>query len=131
MPDNPLLQLICDALGLMNPAFADPAKPRSVVLEFYHQFRKLWDRGIPVGMGLGHLVVRQEPGFEMSVHRLGEGGRPDEPLAAIAFAFGPPPPPAPGFRYTLAVTFGPATPPPGVTVIQFDPARRTATVPGT
>jgi hypothetical protein len=85
MTDDPLMQLICDALGLMNRAFVDLQEPASVEREFYHQFRKLWDRGIPVGMGLGHLVVRGGP-LGLDVVRLGENGKADESLTTIGFA---------------------------------------------
>jgi len=85
MPDDPFLQLVCDALGLMSRPFTDPGDRQSYACEFYHQFRKLWDRGIPVGMGLGHILLRGRAGGEFFAHRLGENGRPAEPLAVIAF----------------------------------------------
>jgi hypothetical protein len=146
MPDDPFLQLVCDALGLMNPAFTDPQVGFLYSYEFYHQFRKLWDRGIPVGMGLGHLIVRYSLWADIAVYRLGEGGRQDEPLAGIRFSH-----PtglekvADGtatvlstphnFRYAIVILYGRRDPlpplPAGVTLIQFDPECWTATVIGT
>ena len=85
MTDDPFLLLVCDALGLMSRPFTDPGDRQSYACEFYHQFRKFWDRGIPVGMGLGHILLRGGAGGEFFAHRLGENGRPDEPLAVIGF----------------------------------------------
>lgn len=93
MTDDPFLQLVCDALELMSRPFASRRSELSFALEFYHQFRKLWDRGIPVGMGLGHLLLRSAvPGdfadpapLALLVDRLGENGRSDERLAVIEF----------------------------------------------
>ena len=82
--DDPLRELVTDALGLMNRSFIDAEKPFSVQCEFYHQFRKLWDRGIPVGMGLGHLLVKQIAGG-LGIVRLGERGAENENLAAVLF----------------------------------------------
>jgi len=83
--NDALLELLTNALGLMNPNFVDASKPASAMCEFYHQFRKLWDRGIPVGMGLGHLLVKSLDATTLGIIRLGEGGRKDENLTAICF----------------------------------------------
>jgi hypothetical protein len=82
---DPLLELLTNALGLMNPNFVDASKPASAMCEFYHQFRKLWDRGIPVGMGLGHLLVKSLDESTLGIVRLGENGKSDETLIAICF----------------------------------------------
>jgi len=111
--NDPLLELISNALGFMHPAFYDAAKPESAASEFYHQFRKLWDRGIPVGMGLGHLLIKPADGG-FGITRLGEGGQPSEALAGIRFGAASP---MPGFARTLAVTFQPSEPVPGVTLL--------------
>jgi hypothetical protein len=81
---NPLHELIDTALELMNHSFAPPGDPAAARLEFYHQFRKLWDRGIPVGMGLGHLLLKVE-GESLVVERIAEKGQPGQRLAIIAF----------------------------------------------
>jgi hypothetical protein len=144
MSNDPFLQLVCDALGLMHRPFVNADLAQSVVREFYHQFRKFWDRGIPVGMGLGHLVIRDADGFDLAVHKIGEQGRPDEPYAVLKFLT----PFDPNeietcaglasmsarnqrFRYAIVVTIGtqPAvTIPPGVTRVAFDTTRWTATL---
>jgi hypothetical protein len=81
MADDPLLTLLVEALNLMHPRFA-AAKPGH---EFYHQFRRLWDKALPVQLGLGHILASPgEP--EFSLMQLGEHGQPDRPLAAIAVA---------------------------------------------
>lgn len=82
--NEPLLELISSALELMNHSFSPPGNAASARLEFYHQFRKLWDRGIPVGMGLGHLLVRADGEF-LIIERIGEKGIAGEQLALIAF----------------------------------------------
>lgn len=82
---EPLRELIDTALELMNHSFAPPGDVAAARLEFYHQFRKLWDRGIPVGMGLGHLVVKSD-GDWLIVERIAERGQPGEILAEISFA---------------------------------------------
>lgn len=81
---NPLLELISTACELMNHSFAPPDLPASARLEFYHQFRKLWDRGIPVGMGLGHLLMKAD-GELLVIERIAEKGVAGEVLARIAF----------------------------------------------
>ena len=108
------LQLVCDALGLMNDAFLRPSDPQSHAAEFYHQFRKLWDRGIPVGMGLGHLLIFGDANGELSIVRRGEGGRADELLAILGFT----PIVTRGVgRITIYVQIGDDVPPMDVVVI--------------
>lgn len=79
-----LRELVDTALELMNHSFAPPGDPAAARLEFYHQFRKLWDRGIPVGMGLGHLIVKSD-GDRLVIERIAEKGEPGRRLATIAF----------------------------------------------
>ena len=57
MTDDPFLTLLVEALNLMHPRFAT-AYPHH---EFYHQFRRLWDKALPVQLGLGHLVFQHDP----------------------------------------------------------------------
>jgi hypothetical protein len=85
MTDDPFLELVHHTLDLMNGAFLRRGDPYTYAHEFYHQFRKLWDRGIPVGMGLGHLLIFGETEASLVVVRRPDGGGPDEPIAAIEF----------------------------------------------
>lgn len=82
---EPIFELIGTALELMHPPFLVPGDPRSAGLEFYHQFRKLWDRGIPVGLGLGHILLKPTPEGVLRIDRLAEAGQPAECVALIAF----------------------------------------------
>src|SRR2546430_1671209 len=41
----------------MHPRFAGRTA-RSFRYEFYHQFRRLWDKALPVRLGRGHVVVQ-------------------------------------------------------------------------
>lgn len=117
---DPLLELVHDALTLMNRAFMDITNPASIKCEFYHQFRKLWDRGIPVGLGLGHLLVKHLDDVTLGIIRLGEGGTSDENLAAVCFGV---PTPVAGFARTLAVVSRSQPPQPGVTLLLCDQNR--------
>ena len=99
MTDDPFLMLVEDCISLMNRAFVG----ESPAFEFYHQFRKLWDRGIPVGMGLGHLIAFGNADG-LRIDRLGEHGRATESIAFIAFGTRPPA----GFRYRIQI--GPMPP---------------------
>ena len=106
---DPFLSLLTDALNAMHPRFAaahgvaytadeseePPAarKPRerSFVLEFYHEFRRLWDRAAPVQRGLGHVLIQADPDAgsrtpDLLFWKLGERGAADERLAAVSFA---------------------------------------------
>ena len=89
MTDDPLLTLIVEALNLMHPRFAGGAG-RSLRYEFYHQFRHLWDKALPVRLGLGHILIRDEPGAadapDFLFWQLGEHGQPDRRLAAVSLA---------------------------------------------
>ncbi len=148
MPDDPFLTLVVEALNLMHPRFAAAggADPRPVVREFYHQFRRLWDKALPVRLGLGHVVIQADPAPppgdapDLLFWKLGEAGRPDAPLAAVSF-FLPPTPAdltpladyhAAGYPYAVAVAVAPAADAlpraDGVTTVWYDTARRTATV---
>jgi hypothetical protein len=107
---DPFLQLVIDILNLTHPRFASayglayppdeadepPAarkvRERAFVMEFYHEFRRLWDQAEPIRRGLGHIVVQAEPhaGWrtpDLLIWRLGERGSPDMRLAAVSFAF--------------------------------------------
>jgi hypothetical protein len=121
---TPLVQLVVDALGFMNRSFVDPADVRSMKFEFYAQVRRLWDRGVPVGMGLGHVLFRPT-GYGFEVVRIGEDGKPAGVAGVIGFGTVPDEPP--GERILVAVG-EPAEPPPGAAVVRFDPARWRAAV---
>lgn len=116
-------ELLRDAVGFMHPAFVDATKPTSVLCEFYHQFRKLWDRGIPVGLGLGHLLVKSIDAHTLGIHRLGEHGKKDEALAAVSVVDCKA---VAGFEKTYVISYEPLTPLPGVTVLHV--AGRTVTL---
>ena len=81
--NDPFLMFVIEALNVMHPRFA-AANP---LHEFYHQFRRLWDKALPVQLGLGHIVIQDDPDAP-------PGPRPDlliwqlEPerrLAAVSF----------------------------------------------
>ena len=73
------LVLVVEALNLMHPRFAaahglvypedETAGPvaarksreRSFVMEFYHEFRRMWDQAITVQRGLGHIMIQADP----------------------------------------------------------------------
>ena len=69
--------LLVESLNLMHPRFA-AAHP---LHEFYHQFRRLWDKALPVQLGLGHIIVQDDPDSppgprpDLLVWQIGEGGR--------------------------------------------------------
>lgn len=106
---DPFVALVIDALNLMHPRFAgshglsyapeeaaEPpaarkARERGFVLEFYAEFRRLWDRAEPVRRGLGHIVTQGEPlagsrAPDLLFWKLGEHGAADSRLAAVSFA---------------------------------------------
>jgi hypothetical protein len=158
---HPFLDLATEALNLLHPRFAgkdglayppaeadSPAaarkeRERPFVREFYHQFRRLWDKALPVRLGLGHIVVQADPTPppgrqpDLLVWQLGENGAPDRPLAAMSFVcasnptaldadlaalgrFG-----AAGYAVAVLVVIGAAevSLSDGVTVLRFDPDR--------
>ncbi|QEL15389.1 hypothetical protein [Limnoglobus roseus] len=104
MSADPLFELLGMALELMHKPFLVPGDPRSAELEFYHQFRKLWDRGIPVGLGLGHILLHPTPDGMLRIDRLAEKGQPAECLALIAFTAAEFPPTACRHRVRIAPT---------------------------
>ncbi len=84
--NDPFLMLLVESLNLMHPRFA-AAHP---LHEFYHQFRRLWDKALPVQLGLGHIVVQDDPDSppgsrpDLLIWRIGEGGQPDRRLGAVS-----------------------------------------------
>ena len=75
------------------PAAARKFRERSFLMEFYHEFRRLWDKAVPVQRGLGHVVIQADPGAgsrtpDLLFWQLGEHGHPDRRLAAVSIAFG-------------------------------------------
>jgi hypothetical protein len=85
MTDDPFLTLIVEALNLMHPRFAAASPAR----EFYHQVRRLWDKALPVRLGLGHILIRDEPGEPVPdscllVWQLGEHGQSDRRLGVVS-----------------------------------------------
>ena len=110
MTDDPFLMLLVEALNLTHPRFAlangrefspqeaeePPAtrkvRERSFLMEFYAEFRRLWDKAVPVQRGLGHIVIQSEPEAgsrtpDLLFWQLGERGQPDRRLGAVSFAF--------------------------------------------
>jgi hypothetical protein len=89
--DDPFLTLIVEALNLTHPRFAASGGP-SFAHEFYHQFRRLWDKAVPVQLGLGHVMIRPDPTIprgprpDFLFWQLGEHGQPDRRLGAVWFA---------------------------------------------
>jgi hypothetical protein len=107
---DPFLAFVADALNLMHPRFASAhglaytpaeadepaaarkARERPVVLEFYHEFRRMWDQAEPVRRGLGHIVTQADPAAgartpDLLFWALGERGAADARLAAVSVAF--------------------------------------------
>jgi hypothetical protein len=107
--DDPFLTLILESLNLMHPRFAaangreySPAeageppaarkvRERSFLMEFYHEFRRLWDQAFPVQLGLGHIIVQGEPEIgsrspDLLFWQLGEHGQPERRLGALSLA---------------------------------------------
>ena len=107
---DPFLALVIEALNLTHPRFAsaggliytpeeaeEPPAARKVrerpfVMEFYHEFRRMWDQAVPVQRGLGHVLIQSDPEAgarapDLLFWRLGERGLPDSRLAAVSFAF--------------------------------------------
>ena len=77
--DHPFISLVVEALNLTHPRFAlahgreytseeaaEPTAARKVrerpfLMEFYHEFRRLWDKAVPVQRGLGHVIIQADP----------------------------------------------------------------------
>ncbi len=172
MIDDPFLTLIVESLNLMHPRFAaangreySPAeageppatrklRERSFLMEFYHEFRRLWDQAFPVQLGLRHVIVQGEPETgsrspDLLFWQLGEHGQPDRRLGAVSLAFLSNPDAVtadqillsrfrktPGYQYAVSIIVGrlaevPASGLPsaeGVRVVFFDVDRWTARV---
>jgi hypothetical protein len=158
---QPFLDLVTEALNQLHPRFAGkgalayppaeadgPAaarkeRERPYVREFYHQFRRLWDKALPVRLGLGHVVVQPDPAPppgrqpDLLVWQLGEQGAADRPLAALCFVSGSNPDAlaadlaalgrfrAAGYPVAVLVAVGPAdvAGAGGVSILRFDPDR--------
>jgi hypothetical protein len=156
---HPFLDLVTEALNLLHPRFAgkgDLAYPpadadtpaaarkereRAALREFYHQFRRLWDKALPVRLGLGHLMIQPDalPGRQpdLLVWQLGEAGAPDRRFAAVSLVSGTNPVAldadlvalerarAAGYAVVVLVVFGTAdvVSPEGVSMLRFDPDR--------
>jgi len=158
---HPFLDLVTEALNQLHPRFAGkgtlvyppaeadgpPAarkeRERPFVREFYHQFRRLWDKALPVRLGLGHLIVQPDPNPppgrqpDLLVWQLAEHGAADRPLAALSFVSGSNPDAlaadlaalgrfrAAGYAVAVLVVVGAAAvaAPEGVTILPFDPDR--------
>ncbi len=166
MTTDPFVSLLVEALNLTHPRFAaagglaytpaeanEPpaarkARERFFLLELYHEFRRLWDKAVPVQRGLGHLMIRADPDVpgrqpDLLFWKLGEHGLPDRRLAAVSVAFASNPAAVAadarllsrfhrehGYPRAIAVVVGAAgedaLPPEtveGVTVVRFDTAR--------
>ena len=107
---HPFVELAVEALNQLHPRFAGkgtlaysaadadgPAaarkeRERPFVREFYHQFRRLWDKALAVRLGLGHLMIQADtlPGRQpdLLVWQLGENGAADRRFAALCFVSG-------------------------------------------
>jgi hypothetical protein len=158
---HPFLDLVTEALNQLHPRFAGkgtlayppadadgPAaarkeRERPFVREFYHQFRRLWDKALPVRLGLGHLMVQPDPAPppgrqpDLLIWQIGEHGAADRPLAAMCFVSGSNPDAfaadlvalgrfrAAGYAEAVVVVIGPAEldAPVGLSVLSFDPDR--------
>ena len=143
MTDDPFRTLVVEALNLTHPRFAAADAPGSFLREFYHQVRHLWDRAVPVQLGLGHVVVQADPDAppgprpDLLFWRLGEHGRPDERLGAVSLAMGADAAALdaaqmalsryrkqPGYPRAVCVVIGGEAPEaPGIDVITFDVTR--------
>ena len=107
---DPFLAFVIESLNLTHPRFAsagglsytpqeaeEPAAARKVrerpfVMEFYHEFRRMWDQAEPIRRGLGHIIIQADPDAgsrtpDLLFWTLGERGAPDARLAAVSFAY--------------------------------------------
>ena len=124
---DPFVEFVLEALNVMHPRFA-AANP---VHEFYHQFRRLWDKALPVQMGLGHLVIQSEPNPppgpapDLLVWQL----EPERRLAAVSFDTVAPLLAYDSYPTRVCVGYG-AEPPAteGVSRILYDVAARRARI---
>lgn len=161
MADDPFGMLLTECLNLTHrrfasasgvaypdgeadtPAAARKDRERPFLLEFYHQFRRLWDKALPVQLGLGHVVIQPDPNPppgrkpDLLFWQLGERGSPDRPLAAVCVVYASNPAAldadlavlarykAAGYAHPVCVVVGrcAAEPPAGVRVIAFDPEK--------
>ena len=125
---TPFVDLVVEALNLMHPRFARANGADSFRLEFYHAFRRLWDKALPVKLGLGHVMLHDEPAGDASglyFWRLGEGGQPDAPLGVVVFSEAA----VEGYPHVVRVGIGTApAPAEGETAIAFDTERWAARV---
>jgi hypothetical protein len=121
------LDLVVEALNLMHPRFAMGNGTDSFRLEFYHCFRRLWDKALPVKLGLGHVLLAAEPDTKgLYFQRLGENGQEDRHLGAVLFGE---PVAVDGYPEVVWVTLDASTSPPnGVTRVVFDTERWAASV---
>ena len=160
---NAFLELVTEALNLLHPRFAGkdglayppadadgPAaarkeRERPFAREFYHQFRRLWDKALPVRLGLGHLLIQADPAPppgrqpDLLVWQIGENGAPDRRFAAMSFVCRGNAAAldadlaaldrsrAAGYAVAVLVVIGaaaePLSVPAGVTILPFDPDR--------
>lgn len=106
---------LVEALNLLHPRFAGPDRA-AFVRELYHQLRRLWDKALPVQLGLGHVLIRSDPDGDADLvfWRLGEGGDPDRRVGAVRVATVDPD------AVTVVVTTA------AETVIRYDTRTRTA-----
>jgi hypothetical protein len=85
--------LIVEALNVTHPRFAHARRRESFVLELYHQLRRLWDKALPVKLGLGHVMLHDDPTLpdppELIFWRLGEGGAADARLGVVSVSYLP------------------------------------------
>lgn len=106
MAIDPFVDLVVESLNLMHPRFAAAFgreyasgesslgkwRERPFLCELHHQFRHLWERGLPGQLGLGHIVLQGEdhdvgPVPDFLYWRLGEHGQPNRRLAAVSLTF--------------------------------------------
>jgi len=123
--NDAFLDFAIEALNVMHPRFA-AANP---VHEFYHQFRRLWDKALPVQMGLGHLVIQPEPNPppgpapDLLVWQL----EPERRLAAVSFNTVEPLVAYVDYPVRVFIGYGIELPPTaGIARIHYDVERRTA-----
>jgi hypothetical protein len=123
---TPFVDLVVESLNLMHPRFARANGADSFRLEFYHAFRRLWDKALPVKLGLGHVMLHEVAAGGLGFVRLGESGQPDAPLGAVLFGEASP---LAGYPHVVRVGVGTApAPAEGETAVAFDTERWAARV---